>query len=378
MNRIEFLHNLSKYKGENNDVFLSHYGIIGQKWGTRRWQNPDGTFNTEGKIRYFGSQKAQAEKMQNNKVGGYWARGSYYLGDKDPDDDSSWVMSKNYYKNSTRSMYDNEIEARLNYLRNNRQRNDPEYDYELKTLEDEARSRGLRYGSQNDKVGLSPVTAIVAAVMAKSNYDNTNYLRDRYSKVMDEDGDFSKEERLAVLNNKKKIAKAIYALESGKDEKYEKILKKFKTEEEREAARKLIAKLYKKSIEQEVPEDTQKALDKTLEDNKLGSISKPHVKKKYLNEDGTLNNEGKRKLRNKSKKAEIASSVFFALRNLNIYDAIVTGPAMFALTLSGFGVPAALAMGLATTAVSAGAAGIDNSLYKKLEKRADAYYEMMK
>lgn len=359
MNRIEFLHNLSKYKGENNDVFLSHYGIIGQKWGTRRWQNADGTFNTEGKIRYFGSQKAQAEKMQNEKVGGFG-------------------LSKSFYDTSTKALTNNEISNRLKFMYNNPQRDDEEWDYERKVLEREADNRGIRYGSSEDKVGLTPVTAIVAAVMAKSNYDNTNYLRDRYSKVMDEDGDFSKEERLAVLNNKKKIAKAIYALESGKDEKYEKILRKFKTEEEREAARKLIAKLYKKSIEQEVPEDTQKALDKTLEDNKFGSISKPHVRKKYLNEDGTLNNEGKRKLRNKSKKAEIASSVFFALRNLNIYDAIVTGPAMFALTLSGFGVPAALAMGLATTAVSAGAAGIDNSLYKKLEKRADAYYEMMK
>ena len=62
MNRIEFLANLDKYKGEDHSAFLQHYGILGQKWGQRRWQNADGTFNTEGKIRYFGSQKAQAEQ----------------------------------------------------------------------------------------------------------------------------------------------------------------------------------------------------------------------------------------------------------------------------------------------------------------------------
>lgn len=31
---------------------LKHYGIQGQKWGIRRWQNADGSFNEEGKKRY--------------------------------------------------------------------------------------------------------------------------------------------------------------------------------------------------------------------------------------------------------------------------------------------------------------------------------------
>lgn len=63
MNYIEFLHNKDKYLGENHDVFLQHYGILGQKWGTRRWQNADGTFNEEGKQRYFG----KAEKLGSAK-----------------------------------------------------------------------------------------------------------------------------------------------------------------------------------------------------------------------------------------------------------------------------------------------------------------------
>ena len=32
---------------------LRHYGLKGMHWGTRRWQNPDGTFNSAGKQRYF-------------------------------------------------------------------------------------------------------------------------------------------------------------------------------------------------------------------------------------------------------------------------------------------------------------------------------------
>ena len=36
-----------KYSSE-----LYHYGVKGQKWGIRRYQNPNGTLTEEGKIRY--------------------------------------------------------------------------------------------------------------------------------------------------------------------------------------------------------------------------------------------------------------------------------------------------------------------------------------
>jgi predicted metal-dependent phosphoesterase TrpH len=34
------------------ETTLCHYGIKGQKWGVRRFQNPDGTLTTKGKKRY--------------------------------------------------------------------------------------------------------------------------------------------------------------------------------------------------------------------------------------------------------------------------------------------------------------------------------------
>lgn len=34
------------------DGYLYHHGIHGQKWGVRRYQNPDGTLTPEGKARY--------------------------------------------------------------------------------------------------------------------------------------------------------------------------------------------------------------------------------------------------------------------------------------------------------------------------------------
>lgn len=47
MNRDEYYAALS----QNRD-YIKHYGIEGQKWGVRRYQNPDGSLTEEGKIRY--------------------------------------------------------------------------------------------------------------------------------------------------------------------------------------------------------------------------------------------------------------------------------------------------------------------------------------
>ena len=44
------------------DNYLMHHGILGQKWGVRRYQNPDGTLTTAGQKRYYG----KADRIQRD------------------------------------------------------------------------------------------------------------------------------------------------------------------------------------------------------------------------------------------------------------------------------------------------------------------------
>ena len=82
MNRFEFNSNLIDFKNKQDE--LAHYGTKGQRWGVRKWQNYDGTFNEAGKERYFGkksetfgSKKTPEEKEQRqqekfDKKVNYW------------------------------------------------------------------------------------------------------------------------------------------------------------------------------------------------------------------------------------------------------------------------------------------------------------------
>lgn len=47
---------------------LSHYGILGMKWGVRRYQNEDGSLTAAGKKRYSDEQRNRDEKIYGKKA----------------------------------------------------------------------------------------------------------------------------------------------------------------------------------------------------------------------------------------------------------------------------------------------------------------------
>lgn len=54
----------------NNDTYLAHHGIKGQKWGIRRYQNADGSLTAEGRKRKGLSEprKSLKERLSNKKA----------------------------------------------------------------------------------------------------------------------------------------------------------------------------------------------------------------------------------------------------------------------------------------------------------------------
>lgn len=56
------------------DVYLAHHGILGQKWGVRRFQNKDGSLTTEGKRRYKVDENGNYVKMTKAEQRAYAAK----------------------------------------------------------------------------------------------------------------------------------------------------------------------------------------------------------------------------------------------------------------------------------------------------------------
>lgn len=122
------------------DCELRHYGVLGMKWGVRRYQNKDGTLTNAGKKRYDRDVSENNAKKKDNRIvidgpdAKRWAREDLSRTKDAVDASSDMVRQLKKIDDSTRSkskrtmdlskMSDQELRDRINRANLEKQYND--------------------------------------------------------------------------------------------------------------------------------------------------------------------------------------------------------------------------------------------------------------
>lgn len=72
-------------------VYLAHHGIKGQKWGVRRFQNPDGTLTALGKERYY-TDKDSKRLLRGARTAAYY--GNYWYTNPDIEEACDFLVKQ--------------------------------------------------------------------------------------------------------------------------------------------------------------------------------------------------------------------------------------------------------------------------------------------
>lgn len=101
-----------------NPMYLAHYGIKGQKWGVRRFQNEDGSLTSQGKTRYLGEMAKAAKSYMADRrknVGKYYKRAG---GTEDLDPSEMTKQQRAKYDKANKQYKKDQETAKKKFLSN--------------------------------------------------------------------------------------------------------------------------------------------------------------------------------------------------------------------------------------------------------------------
>lgn len=147
---------------ENNS--LQHHGVLGQKWGVRRYQNKDGSLTNSGKKhrnRYERAADASQRDADDLRKHGYIkeAEAVQRVADKNRSKSKTANAGPN---NSVKSMSDAELRARLNRL---------QMEQQYSTLSRKDVKTGKDYVNTVIKAGTTVATVTTTALTIYNNYN---------------------------------------------------------------------------------------------------------------------------------------------------------------------------------------------------------------
>ena len=89
-----------------NEEYLQHHGILGMKWGIRRYQNPDGTLTAEGKRR-----KSKGKEYSDDYWNAHDKKDLKYMSDKELQQRINRLNNEKQYASLTKSKKQKAAEA---------------------------------------------------------------------------------------------------------------------------------------------------------------------------------------------------------------------------------------------------------------------------